>query len=172
MLFDSKHETNKSINLHQEKIKADNAIDVFKKHKVPKDIGILSVTAQLTNYWILEAILAEYNSKLIIHQVNQKDPSFCVTVPKEESVWDGTEFYGGNICAYHCLAKRFQYTMIYCDSTCSTCFWVRNDLIRTLLRSNPHYVQAVLVPEVLYQKPIKRFPESNKAWHQIKCQDA
>lgn len=163
---------NKSINLHQEKINFDNAVSVFKKHKVPKDIGILSVTAQIDNYWILESILSEYNSKLIVHQVNQKEPSFCVTVPKEEKEWDGTDFYGGNICAYHCLAKRFQYTMIYCESTCSTCFWIRNDLISTILRSNPDYVQAVLVPELLYRKPISRLPQSKKTWHQINCQNA
>jgi hypothetical protein len=49
--------------------------------------------------------------------VNRETPRHCVTVPKPDPNDKGdwlhkTRFYGASVCAFNCLAKNFNYTMV------------------------------------------------------------
>jgi hypothetical protein len=159
-----------SINLHREMIMHTNIISLFEKYKVPKEIDLLSVDTDYADYWIMEAILAKYKPKVIVHEVNQQ--TSCVTVPKPEKliVWEGhDEYCGGSVCTYFCLGKRFGYTLVYCESRGVNCFMVRDDLLQGALTISPDYVRTVLTPTFLYRKLNFSYKKTDKPWHYVNC---
>ena len=74
---------------------------------------------------------------------------------------------GANVCAFHCLAKRFNYTMLYCNGI--NCFWLRNDILFPLLKIEINIIQKVLNPTFLYKFVHLNYAKSNKKWHQVTC---
>lgn len=104
------------INLHKERILHSNVVDLFKKYKVNKEFDLFSEDTDYADYWIVESVIKEYMPKIVIHEVNQQLPDRCVTIPKpavgELIFWDGSDFHGGSVCAFNCLAKKNGYTMV------------------------------------------------------------
>ena len=170
LLMDGSNE-NLAINLHKEIILHSNIIELFEKHKVPMEFEIFSEDTD-GDYWIVEKVMTVYKPKIVIHEVNQQLPDRCVTVPKPNQLifWDsGSAFHGGSVCAFHCLAKRFDYTMVYCEKAGVNCFWIRNDLLLDNLNVDIAKVQNFLNPQYLYKKPIFTYRVTNDEWFQIKC---
>jgi len=94
-----------------------------------------------------------------------------VTVPKPSTLtfWDGSNFHGASVCAFYCLAKKFNYSMVYCESAGVNCFWVRNDLLTSRLGVKSELIQKILKPELLYKKPGFVYKSTNNIWHRIQC---
>lgn len=110
----------------------------------------------------------------MIHEVNNQPPDVCVAVQKPDSFkyWDGSDYKGASVCAFHCLAKLKKYTMVYCESKGLNCFLVRNDLIRTHLKVMPELAQETLSPKFLYKDSGAKYPahkEEKNSWQQITC---
>lgn len=170
LLMDGLYE-NLSINLHKEPILHSNILELFEKYKIEKDFDLLSEDTDYADYWIVEKILTKYRPKILVHEVNQQGPELCVTVPKPDKLtfWDGTSFHGANVCAFWCLAKQFDYTMVYCETRGVDCFWMRNDLLKDYLKIDISIIQNTLVPDFLFKKLNFSYPSTNKQWHQIKC---
>ena len=170
LLMDGLYE-NLSINLHKEPILHSNILELFEKYKIDKDFDLLSEDTDYADYWIFEKILTKYRPKIVVHEVNQQGPELCVTVPKPDKLtfWDGTNFHGANVCAFWCLAKLFDYTMVYCETRGVDCFWMRNDLLKDYLKIDINIIQNTLVPDFLFKKLNFSYPSTNKQWHQIKC---
>lgn len=110
----------------------------------------------------------------MLHQTNEQPPRKCVTVQRPESFtkWEGFDYRGGSVCAFDCLAKKNDYTMVYCESKGLKCFWIENSLIRAHLRVNTNLVQKILSPEFLYRNSAARYPEHDKAkidWLEVNC---
>lgn len=107
---------NSKINLYKEKIHYSNIIELFEKYQVKIDLDIFSEDTDYADYWIVQKVLTKYQPKIIIHEVNQQSPELCVTVAKpkvdEYIFWDGSSYHGGSVCAFYCLAKSFNYTMV------------------------------------------------------------
>lgn len=106
-----------SINLYKEKVLYSNVLELFRKYNVTKDLDILSEDTDYADFWIIEEILKEYRPKIIIHEVNQQLPDICVTVPKPNTkellFWEsGSSFHGASTCAFFCLAKMNDYSMV------------------------------------------------------------
>jgi hypothetical protein len=162
---------NAQINLNKETIAHDNVLSIFDKYKVKNEIDILSEDTDYADYWILESILTRYKPKVVVHEVNQQPPDKCITVPKPNKVifWDGSEYHGGSVCAFYCLAKRFNYTMVYCESHGVNCFWIRDDLLQARLNISPSVVQSILSPIFLFRKPSFVYAETKNKWLQIAC---
>jgi hypothetical protein len=120
---------NLSINKRQEIISYSNILNLFKKYKVDLNLDLFSEDTDYADYWIVEKVLTKYRPKIVIHEVNQQPPNLCVTVekPKPNKIiyWDGTNYHGGSVCAFYCLAKKNDYTMVYCESKGVNCFWIR-----------------------------------------------
>ncbi len=163
--------SNPSINLHKELISHKTILDLFEKYKVPKELDIFSEDTDYGDYWIVEKVLTKYKPKIVIHEVNQQLPDKCVTVPKPADVkfWDGSNFHGGSVCAFRCLAKRFDYTMVYCEKAGVNCFWIRNDLLEKKLGVSSNKVQIILTPQILYKKPGFTYRSTNLVWDEIVC---
>ena len=169
-MFDGRY-TNNEINLYNEKIHHLTVLDVFTKHKIPTEIDLLSEDTDYADYWIVEKILTKYKPKVLIHEVNQQTPDRCVVVPKSDDLifWDDTNYHGGSVCAFYCLSKRFDYSIIYCESAGVNCFWIRNDIIKKYLRLNIKILQKTLNPQFLLKKPEFVYPSTLNKWHEVKC---
>jgi hypothetical protein len=162
---------NFAINLHKEIIEPSSIASLLESRKVPSKFQLLSLDTDYADYWILEAILTKFTPDVVVHEVNQQEPQMCVTVPKSTNLitWDGfSSFHGGSVCAFRCLAKRFKYTMVYCESTGNNCFWIRNDLLNFIGLDVPQ-LQAILTPEVLYKKLSFVYQGHSQTWHEVKC---
>ncbi|CAE7208991.1 unnamed protein product [Symbiodinium natans] len=140
LLLDGNHE-NASINLHKHFLFQNNIVDLFKKYKVPKDLGYLSVDMDSHDFFVLKSILnggyrpalftAEYNAnyggKPIA--ITMLDP----TLPTGE-VPKGFEFkfsgcsWGASAYALNMLAEEHGYKLIGRVDILDLCF-LRKDLI-------------------------------------------
>lgn len=162
---------NTKINLFQEMVEHSTIVELLDKHKIPIEFEFLSEDTDYADYWVLEAILGKFKPKLVVHEVNQQGPDKCVTVPKPKNLtfWDGSNFHGANVCAFYCLAKRFDYTMVYCESSGTNCFWMRNDLLENKLNINPKNAQALLNPEYMFRQPNYSYPDTNNTWEKVSC---
>ena len=169
-MFDGRY-TNNEINLYNEKIHHLTVLDVFTKHKIPTEIDLLSEDTDYADYWIVEKILTKYKPKVLIHEVNQQTPDRCVVVPKSDDLifWDSTNYCGGSVCAFYCLSKRFDYSMIYCESAGVNCFWIRNDLIKENLGLEVNLIQKMFDPKFLFKTPGFVYRDTNKEWVNISC---
>lgn len=108
---------NPKIGLHRENIFHKTILDLFKKYDVPIELDIFSEDTDYGDYWIVQKVLTVYKPKIVVHEVNQQRA--CVTVPKPEKLtyWvPQSAFHGGSVCAFRCLAIKFDYTMVYCES--------------------------------------------------------
>ena len=159
---------NPRINLHREKITHNNILELFNKYQVSKELDLFSEDTDYADFWIMEKVLTEYTPKIIIHEINQQTPDKCVTVPKPNSLiyWDGSSYHGGSLCAFRCLAIRFGYTMVYCESAGVNCFWIRNDLLKKNLGIDVKVVQQILSPKFLWKKPMFVYQNTDKVWEQ------
>ncbi len=170
LLMDGSNE-NPSINLHRESIMHNNIISLLEKYKVPNDVDILSEDTDYADYHIVDEILKKYHPKILVHEVNQQPGDICVTVPKENKLifWDASNYHGASVCAFWCLAKNYNYTMVYCDKAGVNCFWLRNDYIDKYFNINHRLVQSILNPLFLFKKPAFVYPSTNKQWKIINC---
>lgn len=174
ILFDSSNR-NPKINLFTESITHINVIKIFKKYKIGINaIDLLSIDTDFADYWVLEKILsAQFKPKIVIHEVNQEAPDRCVSVPRLHMLafWDNhSRFYGASVCAFYCLAIRFDYTMIYCESAGVNCFWVRSDLLKSLLNIEIGKIQKFLNPIVLFKRSRIPYADTQRQWHMFeKC---
>lgn len=170
IMFDDMHRFD-LLGHFNETITSKNVQKIFEKYSIPFEFGVLSESMHYADYWILEAILKKYKPKLVVHEVNQQGPEACVAIKKSKEFlpWDGSDYHGGSTCAFYCLAKQLDYTMVYCESTGTNCFWVRNDLVDKNLRLSYSLVQAVLTPDFLYQRPEHMRSQSNMSWEVIIC---
>jgi hypothetical protein len=171
LLMDGSND-NRQINLHKEKIMHSNIVDLFRKYQVPAEFDLFSEDTDYADYWIVEEVLrAAYTPKIVIHEVNQQTPERCVTVPRPAKLtfWDSSSYHGASVCAFRCLAVRFGYTMVYCESAGVNCFWIRNDLLERSLNIESSLVQRVLTPAVLYKKPAFVYRPTLNPWVHVNC---
>jgi hypothetical protein len=175
VLMDGSNE-NIDINLHKEVILHSNILMLFKKYNVPEELDLFSEDTDYADYWIIEQVLTKYKPKIVVHEVNQQGPELCVTVPKPTGliIWENrpdfhSNYHGGSVCAFQCLAKRFNYTMVYCESAGVNCFWLRNDLLVQVLKVNISMFQKILTPLRLYKKPKFNYSPTGKPWFYVNC---
>lgn len=170
IMFDGTVE-NSSIPLYKAYILANNVVELFDSKNVPINMDFLSEDTDYADYWIMESILNKYKPKVVCHEINQQSDDLCVTVPKENDlkVWDGTSFHGASVCAFKCLAEKFDYSLVYCETFGVNCFWIRNDLIKQNLKLDVKLLQETLTTKFLWKKPNFNYKDSNREWYEIKC---
>ena len=169
-MFDGSHK-NEAINLYAVPIHQNSILETFKSYSVSEDIDFMSEDTDYADYWIIEKVLTKYKPKVLIHEINQQTPDKCVTVKKNSELifWDGSNYHGASVCAFYCLAKSFDYSMVYCESAGVNCFWIRNDLIQKYLKLNVKVLQRLLNPTFLQKKPNFVYPPTNNEWHVVQC---
>ena len=112
------------------------------------------------DYWIIDQLLSNnYEPKVIVHEINHIPPNECTTVLRNENKSSNT---GSSFCAFYCLAQKYGYTMIYCESAGVTCFWIKNEFIKSSLKFDVKFFQKVLNTTVLYKRQTNRSNNYNK----------
>ncbi len=158
---------NPIINLHIESITHENILDLFQKYQITREFDILSEDTDYADYWIMERILSKYSPKIVVHEINQQGPDKCVSVikPNKLTFLDyPSEYHGASVCAFQCLAKRFNYTMVYCEKSGVNCFWLRDDLLFSLFKIRLDLFKRILTPAFLWRQPGFKYRTKNDTW--------
>jgi hypothetical protein len=128
LLMDGDNHPDAFMEIKQEFITSDNINSLFEKHKVPKDIGILSVDIDYNTYWVLKAIDSSYKADIIVLEYNASMPiNEALSVPENKThMWDFTNYFGASLRAFTNLLEKSNYTLLYCDITGINAFYVHN----------------------------------------------
>jgi hypothetical protein len=120
-----------NVNIVQSLITAENILDIFKTHGVPKSPDLLVVDIDGNDYWVLQQILSAYRPRVIVCEYNARwEPATDWVMPYNPGhVWDGSAYFGASLAALFRLAKENGYALVCCDSRGVNAFFVRSDLI-------------------------------------------
>ena len=124
---------NNSINLKKEHITKENIIELLKKYNVPQTINILSVDIDFNDFYCLKEILNNYKCDIIIceyngsHLVNEDK----IVIYDKNGRWDGSNYFGASLLSLDKLAKKYNYSLVYCNANGVNSFFIHNDIIKT-----------------------------------------
>jgi hypothetical protein len=123
---------NDNINLKQEFITKENVVDLFIKYNVPKHINLLSVDIDFNDFYCLKEILNKYKADIIICEYNSTHlpNNDKIIIYDQNGGWDKTNYFGSSLLSLDKLAKKHNYSLIYCDNKGVNCFFVHNDIIK------------------------------------------
>lgn len=123
-------------------ITKDNINELITQNGITGDIGILSIDIDGNDYWVWQAIdcvspsiiICEYNSLFgpVAEVTTPYDPFFVRDVAHFSKV-----YYGASISALCSLAESKGYSLVASNSVGNNIFFVRNDLIGSLLVLTP-----------------------------------
>lgn len=151
-----------------ETITPDTILKLLRKYNIPNEFDLLTENIDQDNYLIIEQMLTEYNPKVIFHRVKQESGGLCDTTVRSSTFNEGSNHLNTrSVCAFYCLAKRYDYSMVYCESAGRHCFLIRNDLLRKHVQVDPNVIQVALNPIFLYEK--LRFSFLKRNWHKEDC---
>jgi len=112
-------------------ITMENIESLFRELDVPTEFDFLSIDIDRNDYWIWSAISAfrprvvavEYNASL-------KHTASCTVPYDPTAVWDNaTNYYGASLRALECLGRKKGYSLVGCNYTGVTAFFVREDCV-------------------------------------------
>lgn len=129
--MDGGHE-NHNFNLRKEFITKENVVELFRKYNVPQNINLLSVDIDFNDFYCLKEILANYKCDIVICEYNAThlpNEDKIVIYNKNES-WDGSNYFGASLLSFDKLAKKYNYSLIYCNENGVNSFFIHNDLIK------------------------------------------
>ena len=129
--MDGGYENNK-INLQKEFITKENVVELFKKYNVPQNINLLSVDIDFNDFYCLKEILANYQCDIIICEYNATHLANedKIVIYDKNGRWDGSNYFGVSLLSLDKLAKKYNYSLIYCDAKGVNSFFIHNDLIK------------------------------------------
>lgn len=105
----------------------ENIENIFDEYEVPKDLDLLSIDIDSTDYWVRKAI-TKYKPRVLIMEYNAAYfPPVVWIKKKNESFWEGDINMGASLQALHDLNKLKGYTLIGCDFNGVNAFFVRDD---------------------------------------------
>lgn len=132
VMFDAKYE-NKQVNLFQEFFTMENALSIFKKFNIDKNMDVFSLDIDLNDFYVMKEILKEYSPKIIICEYNSyfgpEEDKITIYSPNE--CWDGSNYQHASLLSWYKLLVKYNYSLVYCEKAGINCFWLRNDLIPT-----------------------------------------
>lgn len=132
LLMDGAYKNDK-FNLQKEFITKENVVELFRKYNVPQNINLLSVDIDFNDFYCLKEILANYQCDIIICEYN------ATHLPNEDKIvnydkngrWDGSNYFGVSLLSLDKLAKKYNYSLVYCNSNGVNSFFIHNDLIKS-----------------------------------------
>lgn len=112
-------------------ITAENIEDLFRELEVPAEFDFLSIDIDRNDYWIWKAI-SSYRPRVVAIEYNASfKKSVACTVPySPTAIWDKTNYFGSSLKALEYLGREKGYTLVGCNYTGVTAFFVRDDLVQ------------------------------------------
>ncbi len=161
LLLDKSYEKEEN-HLYKEFIVAENINEIFKKYEVPFDITLLSIDTSYNGFYFWKALDEKYKPSLVLIKYN------AVLLPSEDKVvkyrplftGDKTTYFGASLLALHRLARAKGYSLVYVESSGTTAFFVRDDL----LTDKPFSFKDTNDVEKLYRRAVgkRREPDTKK----------
>jgi len=123
---------NDKFNLRKEFITKENVLELFKKYNVPHNINVLSVDIDFNDFYCLKEILVNYQCDIIICEYNATHLEYedKIVIYNKNERWDGSNYFGVSLLSLYKLAKKYNYSIIYCNANGVNCFFIHNDLIK------------------------------------------
>lgn len=119
-----------------EHITAENINDLFAKYGVPKEFDLLSIDIDTNDYWVWKAI-SGYSPRIVVVEYNSKiPPTESLSIAYDPNAhWAFDDYMGASLLAMYNLGKEKGYTLVYCESSGTNAFFVRNDLIKDIFET-------------------------------------
>jgi len=110
-------------------ITAENIETLFAELGVPREFDFLSIDIDRNDYWVWEAI-GHYNPRVVAIEYNAsfKQTVACVVPYDATATWEGNNYYGASLKAFEILGAKKGYSLVGCNYTGVTAFFVRDDL--------------------------------------------
>ena len=104
-----------------------NIENIFEEFNVPKELDLLSIDIDSTDYWVRKAI-TNYKPRVLVMEYNAAFfPPVVWIKKKNENIWNHDMNVGASLQAIHDLNKHMGYTLVGCDFNGVNAFFVRND---------------------------------------------
>ena len=128
-------------------ITAENIQELFARAAMPGEPDLLSIDIDNNDYWVWKAVV-DYRPRLVAIEYNASfGPSADCVIPYDPfRVWDGTNYNGASLKALERLGREKGYTLVGCNYTGVTAFFVRDDLVGDAFN-------GPFVSERLYEPP-------------------
>lgn len=112
----------------QEFITATNINGILRKHRVPKEVDIVSIDVDGQDLWIWLAL--DLQPILVIIEMNPNFTSLAQSVSVGLDLnfrWDGTKYYGASLGALVKIGYEKGYKLVYANGV--NAFFVRQDIL-------------------------------------------
>ena len=119
----------RALEVRQEFITAENILDLFEKHRVPRNFDLLSIDIDGNDYWVWKKITG-FHPRVIIMEYNASvPPSESRTIRYDPAfVWSKTDYYGASLLALARLGEEKGYRLVGCDNSGVNAFFVERSL--------------------------------------------
>jgi hypothetical protein len=111
-------------------ITAENIELLFGELKIPQEFDLLSIDIDYNDFWVWKAIRS-YRPRVLAIEYNASfKQSVSCTVPYQSNAsWNRSNYYGCSLKALEMLGRQKGYTLVGCNYTGVTAFFVREDLL-------------------------------------------
>jgi hypothetical protein len=91
----------------------ENVVSLLKAYNIEREFGVLSLDIDSYDYWVLDALLAEFRPRLVVTEINEKIPPPVKFVVKYDPDFQMTHhFFGYSIASLAELAARHNYAIL------------------------------------------------------------
>jgi len=105
----------------------ENIENIFDECGVPKELDLLSIDIDSTDYWVRKSI-NKYKPRVLIMEYNAVYfPPIVWIKKKDDPYWNNDINMGASLQAIHDLNKSKGYSLVGCDFNGVNAFFVRND---------------------------------------------
>ena len=90
-----------------------NVVPLLKAYNIERDFGVLSLDIDSYDYWVLDALLAEFRPRIVVTELNEKIPPPIKFVVKFDPEFQLTHhFFGYSVTSLAELAARHGYAIL------------------------------------------------------------
>jgi hypothetical protein len=91
----------------------ENVVPLLKAYHIEREFGVLSLDIDSYDYWVLDALLAEFRPRVVVTEINEKIPPPIKFVVKYDPEFQMTHhFFGYSIASLAELAARHNYAIL------------------------------------------------------------
>jgi len=144
LVIDAQHITNvPSVSIV---ITKENINGVLQSQQVPHQPDFCSIDLDYNTYWIWEAL--EYRPRVLCIEYNgffAPEVEAIVRYNPNKS-WDGGSYFGASLLSLHKLARRRNYSLVYCENSGTNAYFVLDECIKDLQFVNINNIQLLWKP--------------------------
>ena len=114
-------------------ITADNVVELFRLHDIPKSFDLLSIDIDFNDYYVAKSVLkAGYRPRVVIQEINRNwgvDESFTVERRDTFVAKKCSTYWGMSQLAASRLYESFGYVPVYVEKEAVNMFFIQEDAI-------------------------------------------